>query len=88
MSPGHPIKQFDEVAFRFELRVYLREIVSKCAGLVNAPHQITDLAYQLDRRPLLVIDGREISWEAFGRMLMTFGGWQFQMEIGDLSEEV
>jgi len=38
--------------------------------------------------PLLVIDGREVSWEEFGRMLMTFEGWQFRMEIGDPSEEV
>ena len=40
------------------------------------------------RLPLLVIDGREVSWEEFGRMLMTFEGWQFRMEIGDRSEEV
>jgi hypothetical protein len=38
--------------------------------------------------PLLVIDGRDVSWEEFGRMLMTFEGWQFRMEIGDPSEEV
>ena len=40
------------------------------------------------RIPLLVIDGREVSWEEFGRMLMTFEGWQFRMEIGDRSDEV
>jgi len=40
------------------------------------------------RVPLLVIDGREISWEELGRMLMTFEGWQFRMEIRDRSEEV
>lgn len=40
------------------------------------------------RVPLLVIDGRDVSWEEFGRMLMTFEGWQFRMEIGDRSEEV
>jgi hypothetical protein len=38
--------------------------------------------------PLLVIDGREVSWEELGRMLMTFEGWQFRMEIRDRSEEV
>ena len=37
---------------------------------------------------MLVIDGREVSWEEFGRMLMTFEGWQFRMEIRDRSEEV
>lgn len=37
--------------------------------------------------PLLVVDGREVSWEDFGRMLMAFEGWQFRMEIVDRSEE-
>ena len=40
------------------------------------------------RMPLLVIDGREVSWEEFGRMLMSFEGWQFRMEIVDRSEAV
>lgn len=39
------------------------------------------------RTPLLVIDGREVSWEDFGRMLMTFEGWQFRLDIFDQSEE-
>lgn len=37
--------------------------------------------------PLLNIDGRDITWYEFGRMLMTFGGWQFKLEIRDKSEE-
>jgi len=41
-----------------------------------------------ERMPLLVIDGRDVSWEEFGRMLMTFEGWQFRLEIGDRSDEV
>ena len=40
------------------------------------------------RVPLVVVDGREISWKDFGRMLMTFEGWQFKLEILDPSEEV
>ena len=40
------------------------------------------------RVPLIVVDGREISWEDFGRMLMTFEGWQFKLEIRDPSDEV
>jgi hypothetical protein len=38
--------------------------------------------------PLLIIDGQEVSWHEFGRMLMTFEGWQFKLEIGDRSEEL
>jgi hypothetical protein len=37
--------------------------------------------------PLLVIDGREITWYHFGRMMMTFEGWQFKLEIRDPGEE-
>jgi hypothetical protein len=40
------------------------------------------------RTPMLVIDGREVSWEQFGRLLMMFEGWQFKLEIRDLSEDV
>jgi hypothetical protein len=40
------------------------------------------------RIPLVVVDGREISWETFGEMLMTFEGWQFKVEIFDPSDEV
>ena len=40
-----------------------------------------------DRVPLVVVDGQEIRWEDFGRMLMTFEGWQFRLELIDRSEE-
>lgn len=40
------------------------------------------------RVPLLVIDGQEVSWDEFGRMLTTFEGWQFRVAIRDRSEEV
>ena len=37
---------------------------------------------------MLVIDGRENSWEQFGRMVMGFEGWQFRIEIRERSEEI
>jgi hypothetical protein len=40
------------------------------------------------RVPLLIIDGREIGWEEFGRILMTFEGWQFKLTIRVKSEEL
>ena len=40
------------------------------------------------RVPLLVIDGHDVSWDEFGRMLMSFEGWQFRVAIRDRSEEV
>ncbi|MGH8327442.1 MAG: DUF7713 domain-containing protein [Steroidobacteraceae bacterium] len=39
------------------------------------------------RVPLLVVDGRDVSWDEFGRMLMSFEGWQFRVAIRDRSEE-
>ena len=38
--------------------------------------------------PILIIDGRKITWEEFGRMWMTFEGFQFKLEIRDKSEEL
>ena len=40
------------------------------------------------RTPLLMIDGREITWDEFGRMLMSFEGWQFKLNLADKSEEL
>jgi hypothetical protein len=34
------------------------------------------------------VDGREITWDEFGLMLMTFESWQFKLEIRDKSEEL
>ena len=45
-------------------------------------------AYEDDSVPLLVIDGREIPWAEFGRMLMSFEGWQITLEIHDRSAEI
>jgi len=38
--------------------------------------------------PLIVIDGKEIRWDEFGRMLMTYEGFHFKLEIFDRSEEM
>ena len=40
------------------------------------------------RAPMLVIDGEEVSWEDFGRMLMTFEGFQFKLQLADPSDDV
>jgi hypothetical protein len=38
--------------------------------------------------PCMIVDGREISWEDFGRMLSSFEGWQFKLDIFDRSDEL
>jgi hypothetical protein len=40
-----------------------------------------------DDIPFLVIDGREVSWREFGRMLMTFEGFEFRLELRERSDE-
>ncbi|CAB3723558.1 hypothetical protein LMG22037_04975 [Paraburkholderia phenoliruptrix] len=37
--------------------------------------------------PVVVVDGREISWDDFGRMLTAFEGWQFRLQIIDMADE-
>ncbi len=43
---------------------------------------------QAGRVPLVVIDGKEVSWEDLGQMLMSMEGWQFRLDIADPSEEL
>lgn len=38
--------------------------------------------------PVVVIDGRNISWDEFGRMVATYMGFQFKLELRDLSDEI
>ena len=38
--------------------------------------------------PVVVIDGRNISWDEFGRMVATYMGFQFKLELHDLSDEI
>jgi hypothetical protein len=62
-------------------------------GLQIADHRVVrakieaDLA-QDNRVPLLLIDGKEITWDEFGRMLMSFEGFQFKLTVSDKSEEL
>lgn len=42
---------------------------------------------QAGRLPLVVVDGRELSWGELGQMLMSMEGWQFRLDIADPSEE-
>jgi len=39
------------------------------------------------RLPILVIDGREISWHDFGEMVMAHEGFNFRLDMIDRSEE-
>jgi hypothetical protein len=38
--------------------------------------------------PLVVVDGKQVSWIDLGRMLMSMEGWKFRLDIADPSDEV
>jgi hypothetical protein len=38
--------------------------------------------------PLVVVDGKEVSWDELGQMLMSMEGWQFRLDVADPSEEL
>ncbi len=48
---------------------------------------ITSSAVDDHQTPLLVIDGKPIRWEEFGRMVSTYMGFRFKIELFDQSEE-
>jgi hypothetical protein len=49
--------------------------------------QITSDPDSGDRMPLLIIDGKPIPWEELGRMVSSYEGFRFKLEIFDRSEE-
>ena len=71
----------------------IKHIEDSELGLQIADHQTVRGVIEWNdasdgRVPLLLIDGRQITWEEFGRMLMSFEGWQFKLEMRDISEEL
>jgi hypothetical protein len=71
----------------------IRHLIDSKHGLQIADNRVVRGMIEWDnahdgRIPLLIVDGREITWDEFGRMLMSFEGWQFKLNIGDKSEEL
>lgn len=69
----------------------IRHLIDSKHGLQIADNRVVRGMIEWDnahdgRIPLLIVDGREITWDEFGRMLMSFEGWQFKLNIGDKSE--
>jgi hypothetical protein len=70
-----------------------KHLVDGKLGLQIADHRIVRGRIEWDdahdgRVPLVVVDGREIAWDEFGRMLMSFEGWQFKLNIVDKSDDL
>ena len=73
--------------------LYTKHLMDGQLGLQIADHRVVRGMIEWDdaddgRMPLLIIDGREITWDEFGRMLMSFEGWQFKLTGGYKSEEL
>ena len=71
----------------------VKHLVPEVYGLRIAEHGVVRGIIEWDDDedgllPLLNVDGRKVTWDELGRMLMTYEGWQFKLEIRDKSEEV
>ena len=71
----------------------IKHVIDGKFGLQIADHRAVQGKIEWDdaqdgRVPVLIIDGREITWSEFGRMLMSFEGRQFKMRLADKSEEL
>ena len=70
-----------------------KHLVDGRYGLQIADHGVVRGKIEWDdahdgRVPILIIDGREVTWDELGRMLMSFEGWQFKLTVADKSEEL
>jgi hypothetical protein len=71
----------------------IKHLKNDTYGLQIAEHRVVRGKIESDDSedelmPLLNIDGREITWQEFGRILMSFEGCQFKLEIRDKSEDL
>ena len=68
----------------------VKHLVPEEGGLRIAGHNVVQGLLELDEcegLPYLNIDGRLVTWNEFGRMLLSHEGQQFKLEIRDKSEE-
>jgi hypothetical protein len=69
---------------KYGLQVKGMEVKGKIEADMSDP---TDL-HGATPLPMMVIDGREVSWDQFGEMLMSFEGFQFKLQIIDKSKDL
>ncbi len=93
-APGEDLLQLlGQLIKKIRRALSVKNLIDGEHGLRIADRQIVQgrIAWDDDqdgRLPLFIIDGREISWDEFGRMLMSFEGSQFRLTLGDRSEEL
>ncbi len=90
---GDLLKLLGQLIQKMRRGLSVKHLVDGRHGLQIADHGTVrgkiewDDAYD-GRMPLLIIDGREVTWDELGRMLMSFEGWQFKLTVADKSEEL
>ncbi len=92
---GEPLALFGKLLQKMQRALAQKHIHEREDGVVRITDADTvrgriecDLENEaFSRKPLLIVDGREIGWDEFGHMLMGFEGWNFKLEIYDKSEE-
>jgi len=88
-----PLELFRSLNARMQRALCRRHLEVRDGSLAIRPEGVVRALIDRDDEsdedlPVVVIDGRPVTWEAFGRMLLRYEGWQFKLEIYDLSEEI
>ena len=90
---GDLLKLLGQLIQKMRRGLSVKHLVDGRYGLQIADHGVVRGKIEWDdahdgRVPLLIIDGREVTWDELGRMLMSFEGWQFKLTVADKSEEL
>ena len=88
-----PLELFRSLKARMRRALGRRHLEVRDGALAIRPEGVVRALIDRDDEseedlPVLVIDGRPVTWEDFGRMLLRHEGWQFKLEMYDLSEEI
>jgi hypothetical protein len=90
---GDLLKLLGQLIQKMRRSLSVKHLVAGRYGLQIADHGVVRGKIEWDdahdgRVPVLIIDGREVTWDELGRMLMSFEGWQFKLTVADKSEEL
>jgi len=58
------------------------------ANIVRGQISCNKKSIGYSRKPMMIIDGKEISWEDFGKMLIPYEGFNFRLQILDQNNEI
>jgi hypothetical protein len=88
-----PLDLFRSLYERMRRALAQRHLVREDGVLQILPEAIVRARIESDSHgdedvPRLIIDGRPVSWKAFGEMLVRFCGSQFNLEIYDLADDM